>query len=254
LLPTAVKTNIGEPFIQLSSVDSTNIYAMQQVQANLAAHGTVFFADEQTNGKGQMGKSWEGKAGQNIALSAILDCSFLSISHQFYLSMAVALACFDCLSQFLPSDWSIKWPNDIYWGDRKAGGILIENSVQGSLWQWAIVGIGLNINQTEFGELGKKAVSLKQVTGKEWDRLFIAQQLCNHLEIRFQQLRNKQFHLILQEYQIHLYKLNQLVRLKKGAMVGEYKIKSVNAKGELIAEKGIDFHFPHGSVEWVSAV
>jgi BirA family biotin operon repressor/biotin-[acetyl-CoA-carboxylase] ligase len=101
---------LGKPFIELTVVESTNIYAMERLQANLAAHGTAFFAHHQTAGKGQHGKSWSGEPGNNIALSVIIDCSFLSIARQFPLSVMVAVACHDLFNKYTTDQASSKGP------------------------------------------------------------------------------------------------------------------------------------------------
>ncbi len=247
----AVKSIIGNSFTELSSVSSTNIYAMDKAQANLAAHGAAFFAWEQTAGKGQMGKTWLAKKNQNCLLSVVLDPSFLSINQQFALSVAVALAGYDCLSAYIPEDLSIKWPNDLYFRDRKAAGILIENSLQGNKWIWAIAGIGINVNQTEFPDLAQKAVSLKQISGIDYDPLLIAKAFCGFLETRFNQLKNQGFDDLLALFNERLYKKGQTVKLRKNNIVGNYLIKSVNELGELVVEAGIENHFAHGSIEWI---
>jgi BirA family biotin operon repressor/biotin-[acetyl-CoA-carboxylase] ligase len=224
---------------------------MDKVQANLAAHGAAFFAWEQTAGKGQMGKTWLAKKGENCLLSIVLDPSFLSINQQFSLSVAFALAGYDCLSAYVPEDLSIKWPNDLYYRDRKAAGILIENSIQGNKWAWAIAGIGINVNQTEFPELAKKAVSIKQITGKTVDPLVLAKSFCGFLETRFNQLKNNGADDLLALFNDRLHKKGQIVKLRKNNIVGDYLIKQVNASGELVVEAGIENHFAHGSVEWI---
>ncbi len=247
----AVKSTIGNPFTELSSVNSTNIYAMDKVQANLAAHGAAFFTWEQTAGKGQMGKTWLANKGENCLLSVVLDSSFLSITQQFELSVVVALAGYDCLSAYIPEDLSIKWPNDLFYRDRKAAGILIENSLQGNKWTWAIVGIGINVNQTGFPDLVQKAVSIKQIIGITLDPLLIAKQFCGYLETRLNELKANDFDSLLSAYNQCLYKKGQTVKLRKNNIVSGYTIKSVNHLGELVVEAGIENHFAHGSVEWI---
>lgn len=248
---SAVKSTIGIPFTELSTINSTNIYAMDKLQANLAAHGAAFFAWEQTEGKGQMGKQWLTKKGENCLLSVILDTSFLMIGQQFQVSVAVALACYDCLSPYITNDLSIKWPNDIYWRDRKTGGILIENNLSGNNWQWSVAGVGLNINQTEFSEMLHKAVSLKQITGQNHDPLKIAKEFCVCLNARYDSLKNGDFADLLNEFNNKLYKRGELVSIKKNNILSTYLIKSVTDNGELVAEAGIEHHFLHGSVEWI---
>ncbi len=247
----SVKSTIGNPFSELSVVDSTNIYAMEQLQANLAVHGAAYFANEQTAGKGQRGKQWEAGKGENILLSVVLNTQFLMISQQFHLTVMVALACFDFLAQYIPDELSIKWPNDLYWRDRKTAGILIETSVFGDKWPWAVVGIGINVNQTHFSSLANKAVSIKQITGKSQDPIQLAKELCHFLELRYQQLKANGFAQLLSLYRQHLYKKNSTVRLKRNNIVGDYTIQSVTENGDLLVTAGIELQFAHGSVEWV---
>ncbi|MBL7760122.1 MAG: biotin--[acetyl-CoA-carboxylase] ligase [Sediminibacterium sp.] len=248
---SAVKTTIGSQFTQLSVVDSTNIYAMKLLQANLAGHGSAFLAREQTAGKGQRGRKWQANPGENILMSVVLDSSFLVISQQFHLSLVVALATFDFLERYIPEGLSIKWPNDIYWNDRKTGGILLETSLSGNKWQWTVAGIGVNINQVDFPDLNKKAVSLKQITGKTYDPALLAKELCGCIDQRYKQLKKQGFLPLLDAYRERLYKKGALVRLKKDNIVSKYLIQSVSEQGELIAEAGMEYVFTHGSVEWI---
>ena len=245
------KSTIGQPFVELVTVDSTNIYAMDHLQANLAAHGTVFFAHSQTAGKGQHGKQWITEPGANIAMSVILDCSFLSLSRQFPLSVMVSLACYDLFSAYAGEETFIKWPNDIYWRDRKAGGILIESQVRGNIWQAAVAGLGLNLNQTRFPKTVQNPVSLKQITGKDFNTIALAHELCGHLQQRYLQLQNGGEALMLIEYNSHLYKKGQEVKLKKGAVVFTGTVSGVSANGELMVKGAMEESFRFGEIEWV---
>ena len=119
--------SIGSPFIELQSVDSTNNYARELIHAGMSQHGQAIFAHEQWAGKGQRGRHWVSEKGQNMALSILLQPKSLLINRQFELSAAIALAVHQALVQYVPEYLTIKWPNDLYWQDRKAGGILIEN-------------------------------------------------------------------------------------------------------------------------------
>ncbi len=188
------------PFVELSEVDSSNNYAMRQVQADLAEHGTTVFASYQNQGKGQRGKSWNAAAGENIMMSCILEPSFLLVDNQFFLNIVVSLGCYDFFNINAIDKTSIKWPNDIYWGDRKAGGILIENVLQGNVWRFSIAGMGLNINQTTYPADVPNPVSLKQITGKRYDVINCAKELCVHLENRWQMLKAGKEIQLLEEY------------------------------------------------------
>jgi BirA family biotin operon repressor/biotin-[acetyl-CoA-carboxylase] ligase len=243
------KTAIGQPFIELTELESTNMYAMEQLQANMAGHGTAFFAHHQTAGKGQRGKTWVAEKDMHIALSVIADTSFLLVSEQFHLSVAVALAVYDFFSNYAGDETSIKWPNDLYWRDRKAGGILIENIVKGKKWEAAVIGIGININQPSFPAALKNPVSLKQITGKTFDPVVLAKELCTCLEKRYRELATHGFAKMLIRYNELLYKQGQKARLKKGSVVFNCVIERVTATGELQASGGMSFQF--GEIEWL---
>jgi BirA family biotin operon repressor/biotin-[acetyl-CoA-carboxylase] ligase len=238
-------------FIILNQVDSTNNYAMATVHEGLAKHGNAVFSGFQTHGKGQRGKVWQTRPGQNIALSVILNPKQLNLSHPFQLSLAVALASYDLFSNYAGDGTCIKWPNDIYWRDRKAAGILIENVISGNDWKWAVAGVGVNINQTEFDGSLKKVVSLKQITGKDFDPIELAKELHQHILKRTGELSQKPFKVLLNEYQEHLYKINSVVKLKKENMVFETTVTGVSSTGQLLTFDAIEKQFEFGEVEWV---
>lgn len=239
---------IGQPFTILSSVDSTNNYAMGQVQAGLARHGAAWFAHEQTAGKGQRNKRWLTNPSENILLSVVLQPFTLTASEQFLLSATVALATCDFYKNYAGDETSIKWPNDLYWRDRKAGGILIENNFRGAEWMFAVAGIGININQTVFDPSLPNPVSLKQITGRQFNVVQLARELCTRLEERFQQLQVSGTAAILEEYELVMYKRGQKVKLRKDGQIFEAFIHGVSPAGKLIAgESQYDFN----EVEWV---
>jgi BirA family transcriptional regulator, biotin operon repressor / biotin---[acetyl-CoA-carboxylase] ligase len=263
LLPqTPVFPPIGQPFIVLASVDSSNNYAMAQARAGMASPGTVYFAMEQTMGKGQRGKQWITRPGENIMISAIVQSKVLTVGKQFILSAATALGCYDFFKKYAgEDDTKIKWPNDLYWQDRKAGGILIESgkitppgesSKLSAESPFYIVGIGININQTRFDPQVKNPVSLKQITGRNWDVLDLAKELCGCLSGRYAQLSLSD-HSIIAEYMKAFYKLNERVRLKKESAVFETTICGVTNDGKLLTKDTLDREFDFGEVEWLLA-
>jgi len=241
---------IGEPFIELFTIDSTNNYAMAQAHAGLATHGAVYIAEIQTAGKGQRSKNWVTAPGHNITMSCVFQPQGPNCNKPFLLSAVIALACRDFFNSFTQGDTTIKWPNDIYWRDRKAGGILIENVYRANQWQFAIAGIGLNLNQTNFPEHLPNPVSMKQITGKDHDRLTLAHTLCDHLDERYQQFLEEKNNL-LSEYTTALYKRNCTVRLKKDNMVFETTIEGVSQNGQLLTRDAIERQFDFGEVEWI---
>lgn len=242
---------IGEPFIQLIEVESTNNYAMARVQAHLADHGAAWFAHTQIAGKGQRGKVWLSAPGENIILSCVITPKPLVYSNVFILSAAVALACHDFFSFYALDETKIKWPNDIYWKDRKAGGILIENEVQGCNWKYAIAGIGININQVTFPLHLANPVSLRQITGKRFEAPVLAKELCACLENRWRQVQQNKWNDLLNEYRLRLYKLNEQVTFKKGNAEFTAVVCGVSNEGELIVNTDEQTLIPFGTVEWL---
>ena len=254
---------IGKPFIELQSIDSTNKYAMALIHGDILPdgqgepqHGMAIFSHEQTAGKGQRGKNWVSEKGSNIALSILLNPYPLSVPDQFKLSVCIAVSVWDLFSKYAGDETKIKWPNDLYWRDRKAGGILIENVIQSSQsavgsWQWAVVGIGININQSVFDPALPNPVSLKQITGKNFELIDLAAQLCSIIETNHQLLIAGNFETIFNKYLTHLYKKNEKVKLKKGSRVFETTIKSVSGTGQLITQHSTEERFEFGEVEWI---
>jgi len=240
-----------ELFSILDSVDSTNNYAMAQVHAGMAKHGMAWFAKEQTAGRGQRGKNWLSRPAQNIILTIAIEPPPVFFQKQFYFNAAVAIACFDFFKKYAGEGISIKWPNDIYWRDRKAGGILIENKLMGRKWKWAITGIGININQVDFGSRLSNAVSLKQITGKTFDPVELGKELHVFIMKTINAVKQSNFPLILSRYNEHLYKKGCKVKLKQSSMQFQTFIRSVNEYGQLVTEDSFERLFNFGEVEWI---
>jgi BirA family biotin operon repressor/biotin-[acetyl-CoA-carboxylase] ligase len=240
--------NIGKPLIILSSIDSTNIYAMQEINDGLATHGKAYFTFEQTAGKGQRGNKWHSEPGQNMMLSVVLIPKNLSSSDIFFGSAAIATGCFDFFSAIAGEETRIKWPNDIYWRDRKAGGILIENIFAGQKWKYSVVGIGININQVLFDPALSNPVSLRQITGKTFNIQALLDELFACLSIRWNQLyEDKQS--ILTLYNEKLYKKNCIIRIKKDTRSFYATLKGVTANGQLEVFSTSTEYFTHGEGE-----
>jgi len=216
----------------------------------MARHGLAVFAHTQTKGRGQRQRSWISEGGANINLSIIMEPEGLATSQMFLLSKAVAVGTLHFLDAQVKSETSIKWPNDLYWRDRKAGGILIENVIQGNAWKYAIVGIGININQTDFGSLEGKAVSVRQITGRELDPVAAAKALCAAIDKTCSDILTLPQH-IIETYRERLYKRGETARLKKGSRVFDAVIKDVTETGQLVVQHAVEEKLEVGSVEWV---
>lgn len=195
----------GQQLIKLSSVDSTNNYAANLINEINVIEGTVIMADFQENGKGQRGASWSSRKGDNLLMSLVLHPKFLKISDQFNLSKLVAVSIYEYLSQF-SSDVKIKWPNDIYFNGNKISGVLIENSTKGESIKNSIVGIGLNVRQTEFEN--SNATSLN-IEGIVQSREQVLEGLCQMIEKNYMQSKTKGFDEINSIYLNNLLGLNE---------------------------------------------
>jgi BirA family biotin operon repressor/biotin-[acetyl-CoA-carboxylase] ligase len=180
---------IGSEIESLESIDSTNDYLQRKLTQGAVREGWVVTAAEQTRGRGQRGAEWHSIHAQNILMSTVLYPSFLPVDKQFYLSMAVALGVASFIRELLPgSRVNVKWPNDILVEEKKVGGILIENSLQGNIIKNSIVGIGININAQPHGNTAWPAACLGDFgdPGRPEELIPV---LCNSLDIYYQKLR-----------------------------------------------------------------
>lgn len=209
---------IGKNLLFLTEVESTNTYAMDMLRNVNAIEGTVVYTDHQTKGRGQRGALWSSESANNVTASVVLKPQFLSIGKSFYLSKISALALYDVLAEILPDsqyDIKIKWPNDILVNKRKISGVLIENVFQQYNIQYSVIGIGLNVNQTEFGELETVATSLKKIVGKEIDTQLILEKLCIYLEKWYLILKSNRLEEINNRYQHYLFGFNEMIFFRK---------------------------------------
>lgn len=203
---------IGKNLLFLHDVESTNTYAMNLLRNVNAMEGTIVYTDNQTKGKGQRGAVWSSDIALNITASVILKPRFLGIENTFYLSKISALAVYDVLTEMLANsqyDIKIKWPNDILVNRLKIAGILIENNFTNTTIQYSVIGIGLNVNQVEFGEFGNMATSLKLLTGKDYDRNMILERLCVYLEKWYFKLKEQKLTFIDESYMNCLFGIHQ---------------------------------------------
>ena len=143
---------------------------LREQYSDALPHFYTIRTDYQTAGRGQAGNSWESEAGKNLLFSALLKYEGIYAAQQWRLSMLVAVALWDALAKYLPEDrLTIKWPNDIYFEDKKLAGILMENSLSGTYVGYSIVGIGVNVNQTKWLSNAPNPISMKEIAGEEYN-------------------------------------------------------------------------------------
>lgn len=199
--------------------------------------GDIVWADFQTAGRGQRGHTWHSRKGENLTFSVVLEPDFLPVSEQFMLLEAVALA----LADFFAAQGvqaQIKWTNDIYVGDKKAVGILIEHTYSGSSLARTIVGIGINVNQREFAADIPNPISLSLLTGRQYELEPLLKQFEQCLALRYGQLRAGEWDTLQSDYHSKLYRRDQkhTFALPDGSLF-EGTIRGVKPAGDLIVER-----------------
>ena len=235
----------------LSECESTNMYAIGQIHAGLAKAGDVFHTPKQTQGKGQRGKKWVTAHGQNLTMSLVLNTTKFSISQHFRLSAAMALAAANFYKQFGAKKVCIKWPNDIFIDDRKAGGILIENVLHSGIWKWSVAGMGLNINQENFPEDLAHVTSLALATQHQFNLDICLERLLHNIQLQWNRLGRGEWDNMLADYNHLLYGKGTVCRLRKDNAIIPCLIRRVNNHGILMAGEMEEFQFDFGEVSWL---
>lgn len=212
----------------MTTCHSTNEEAALLIEKQPVIEGTIVITDNQMAGKGQRGNHWNSAPGKNLTFSIVLKPIFLSIVQQFDLNIVISLGILDYLNS-IRSGFEVKWPNDIYFGDQKVCGILIQNTIKGNTLDQTIAGIGLNINQQEFAE--PKAISLSKITGQEFNLNEVFEQLLSCIEKRYLQLK-RGYKELKQDYLNGMYRFGQDY-LYRADEVFSGRITGISAQGLL---------------------
>jgi BirA family transcriptional regulator, biotin operon repressor / biotin---[acetyl-CoA-carboxylase] ligase len=243
----------GKTLKYLPTCHSTNDIASQMIQSeDNVFEGTVIITDNQTAGRGQRGNTWEANGGQNLTFSLILKPNFLKASDQFQLNVAISMGVFDFLNDFIDGGLSVKWSNDIYFENKKMGGILIENTLQGYNIGYSIIGIGLNINQIEFQNT--KATSLRNITGnpQQYDLSEILKNLLENIEKNYFKIKNNDYELLKIRYLNNLYRFQEWHYFRKNGQQFLGQIIGIDETGKLgIETEGMVLYFDFKEVEFV---
>jgi BirA family biotin operon repressor/biotin-[acetyl-CoA-carboxylase] ligase len=244
-----VKDLFNNLHIQLDEVDSTNNYAMRLIDDDKAQNGQIVSARLQLKGRGQRSKEWIAAKDKSIAMSILVEPN-LPLSKMIAFNKAVAVAILQAIHSFYPSlQCAIKWPNDIICGDKKAGGVLIENVIRGQQWAYSVIGIGINIFQEgPFIDL-PHAGSLLHEGSKPND---IHELMIELYAAILKQITTFNEEEITHFYHTFLYKKAQLQQFKSEELIWEARIDGVDENGNLILTKtdGSMLHLKHGEAEW----
>ena len=220
-------------YVHLEQIDSTNAY-LQRQQSECDIRNWVVSTDGQTAGKGMGSNTWESEVGKNLTFSLALGMDFLLAERQFLLSEAVPLGIAEVLDAILPSEQlSIKWPNDIYYSNQKLGGILINSTIKGGMMDISIIGIGLNVNQMQFQDWPTHPISIKQITGKEYELQPLLEQIAEHVLLKVEQLKSNPT-AIEQEYLKRLFRYRTWAEYEVDGEVMRLFITGIDEFGRLL--------------------
>jgi BirA family biotin operon repressor/biotin-[acetyl-CoA-carboxylase] ligase len=229
------QNSIGHVIIELTEIDSTNNYATRLIEEGMAEHGMTIRADYQLAGKGQLGNTWHADESKNLLFTVILDMTAFDISQQFLLNKSVCISIVELLTEtYMLNNVKIKWPNDIYAGDKKIAGILIENILRGNDWKYAVVGIGLNVNQEKFQELNR-ATSILLESKKVQNIKQSLKHLTKKLQYNFLNIKKSPIELE-DQFTRMLYKIGHKISFKKNHELYEGVVIGVSNDGMLMLE------------------
>lgn len=221
--------------IKLSDISSTNDYLLGlETEEDVCVR-----TDYQSAGKGMGTNTWESEAGKNLLFSILVHPVWLSVTEQYLLSMAEALAIHDALTEFLEltmgvetiKKLTIKWPNDIYWEDKKLSGTRIDGNIKGGVLQDFVIGTGINVNQQRFFSDAPNPVSLYQITGKEYDNDEILNKILEHFAKYQDALKQGDKEKVVREYHERLYRRTGIHRYEDGNGTFDAEIVKVNTNG-----------------------
>lgn len=227
---------IHPTIIHLPETGSTNNYAVELLTKERPPEGCVVVTSHQTRGKGTDTNSWESEINKNLTFSIILYPAFAA-DQQFILNKAISLGIYDFLKTELPqSPVSIKWPNDIYIGDKKVCGILIQNSIIGYQFDYVVAGIGLNVNQEIFISDAPNPVSLKMITKRDYNLEDVLEKLLNSIFEKYSLVQQNKGRLIENEYYQAMYRLMEWHRYLVNKVEVTARITGTSPYGQLLLQ------------------
>ena len=228
---------MNETFIHLNETHSTNSYLRELIMREKEQpEGTVVITDYQTAGRGQKGNRWESERGKNLTFSILLHPNHIPPGKQFILSQLISIAIVGVLKKY-DRHFTIKWPNDIYWKEKKIAGMLIEVDLTGSSLSNAIIGIGININQRHFKSDAPNPVSLTQITGKEHNLSELLEKILDSIVDEYNKYTPDNEEEIRQKYMALLFRNKGVYPYLYGEEIFNASIEGIEPNGQLILKK-----------------
>lgn len=234
-------------------LDSTNSYATELLKSENIREGTIIWAIEQTNGRGQQATKWQSAANMSLTFSQILHPHFLKVSKIAYLGMIIALAVQESLAEITNEKINIKWPNDIYFKNKKVCGILIENGIKGMNLSHAVIGIGVNVNQTSFPDDAAKATSLHQITNKNFIIEDVLIKIQRAIAEKYTLLEEEKYQTIKWQYLQNLVGFHQEVSIESETYSGKAQVIDVLDNGKIVLQtsNAQQLEFGIKEVKWI---
>ena len=238
--------------LRFNKLPSTNNHLKALNHEKNLEEYSVVITNEQTAGKGQAGNSWESEVCKNLTFSLLLKPEYIEIQDQFIISKAVVLGITEVFKSYA-SGFSVKWPNDIYFNDKKIGGILIENSLSQNTISESVVGIGLNINQETFISDAPNPISLSQICRRQFDLEQILRQVLESIVNHIRQIQNKNIQQLNASYLESLYRKEGYHPYKDKDGEFNAKIIGINPYGhlELLTKEGKQQNYAFKEVEFI---
>ena len=219
--------------VRVAETVSTNSLIRELMAKDSLPEGSAVVADFQTAGRGQIGNVWESEAGKNLTFSLVIYPTCIPVNQQFLISQIAALSVKETLDHYI-DDVSVKWPNDIYWKDKKICGMLIENDLAGRSIASSIIGIGLNINQAKFRGDAPNPVSLYQILGHEIDKEEVLQRFLSTFYGYYLSLLQERHAMIRLKYATALYRRCGFYAYKDKDGAFEAEIADIEPTGHLL--------------------
>lgn len=239
-----------EKIIRLKEIDSTNRF-LRELKDEQEDEMVVAVADFQTAGKGQGSHTWESEAGKNLLFSIKVNPRWVPVRQQFLLSMAGAIAIKEALETYVDGI-TLKWPNDVYWNDKKISGTLIETSIDSKGIKTCIFGIGINVNQEAFHSDAPNPVSLRQILGHEVDKDELLQKVIEGFRRYYELLRRADYMDVSGIYHLSLYRRKGFHRYEDANGDFEGAFVEVEDDGHLILhdKQGVIRSYSFGEVKF----
>ncbi|PID88094.1 MAG: biotin--[acetyl-CoA-carboxylase] ligase [Bacteroidia bacterium] len=221
--------------IHKDQLDSTNEEAKKLLSQGNILENTIIWAEDQSAGRGQQGNVWHNAKGKNLTFSLVWHPENIFPSEQFYISKAISLGILTCLDE-LSRDFSVKWPNDIYWKNKKVCGILIENTIHRQRIKYSVIGVGLNVNEIDFPDYLPQAVSIAEITEGLLNRQGLLSRLMTAFDQMYLALNERDFKYLDKAYHERLYLKDKKSQFQTGGQTLRGCIRGTMPDGRLILE------------------